>query len=193
MPALLHFDFEFSHPVPGIGRPMQIGCSAHAFNPDTLESNGKTRSFQAKFHVDADAIVTPWVKEKQSELLKTCQQMTGADTRKSVLELRDYLRVLKQEFGDPISPCGWCIGSDLAYLLYLLGEENELVHYSAVDLKGVAIALTGQYDPGDKEFAKLVGVDPISEEDEHDALKDAQYQGRLLRAAFKLVRSRVKS
>ena len=191
MAALLSFDCEFSHPAPGLGALMQIGMVVVPWDPETLSvvpNDAPGLKLKLNFPVAARDTVTDWVKKNQSALLAECKAMSPDDYYTSRDKVVAFLKKAADMYGDPITPCGWCLGSDMAYLLHLLGEDNELVHYSAVDLKAMVIPMMGALDPGDKETAAFLGVTPIAPDKEHDALEDAMYQLKLVLAAFKRVR-----
>lgn len=194
MPALLSFDCEFSHPVPSVGALLQFGAVCVPWDPEKLAVvKHETPGLKLKllFPITDDHVVSDWVRKNQAPLLERSRalavrnQMAFEDCKEALVAFLDRATSLYEA---PIIPAGWCLGSDMAFLLHVLGEDNEKVHYSAVDLKGLVMALFGSYDPGDKEVAAALGVGPP--ENEHDALADAEYQMKLLLAAFKRIRER---
>jgi oligoribonuclease (3'-5' exoribonuclease) len=194
MPALMSFDCEFTHPVNTVGGLMQFGCVVVPWNPETMKVEKHTVAglrFKADFPITEgpEHKVTDWVRENQSELLKRCKALDSGAWKTGRDGLIKTLKRAADLYGTPVIPCGWCIGSDMAYLHRLLHEDHELVHYSAIDLKGLIMALMGTYDPGDKEAATYLGVTEVNE-NEHDALADAEHQLRLILAAFKKIREK---
>lgn len=187
MAALLHFDCEFTHPSPAVGGLLQIGCAVQKFNMETFEvDTNDVPTFRMNFPLDQKALVTPWVRKNQSDLLKKCLKLgkdKGSKAKKKQ-ELVDFLLRCQLKFGAPLIPAGWCTGSDMAYILHVLEEQAELVHYSGLDLKSLAIPLLGFYDADDK-IGETFGVPPIPPEMAHDALADTMYQMKLVNAALK--------
>jgi len=181
MPCFLSFDFEFTHPVPRLGAPMQLGIAACQFwEDDEGQPNFglEMKQWSAVFHIDPEdrAIeVAPWVKSNQAELLSYCHSLNDPGHNDNIVEdLKKFLRGLPEEWRDKVIPVGWCLGSDMAYLLELLGQDCGLVHYSARDLDGILVGLMGVVDPSDEEVRRFLGVDenPFL----HDALSDARHQ-----------------
>jgi oligoribonuclease (3'-5' exoribonuclease) len=194
MAALLSFDCEFSHPVSTIGGLMQIGCVAVPWNPETLKvvrHKVQGLKYKADFPISQGPghRVTDWVRENQKPLLERCEGLDSGAYATSRKGLVRFLRRAADLYGAPVIPAGWCIGSDMAYLHRTLHDDYELVHYSAIDLKGLVVALMGVYDPGDKEVAEFLGITDKNE-NEHDALADAMHQLKLILAAFRKINER---
>lgn len=191
MPALLSFDCEFSHPVPSVGGLMQLGAIVVPWDPVTMkivkhETPGLKLKVEFPITEGPEHKVSDWVRENQGPLLERCKGLGAGEYKTSRDALVKLLKRATDLYGAPVIPCGWVLGSDMAYLLRTLGEDNELVHYSAIDLKGIIMALSGTYDMGDKEAAAMLGVTDQNE-NEHDALADAEHQLKLLLAAFKKI------
>ncbi len=189
--SLLHFDFEFTHPVPGVGQPMQLGL---VVQPATFHDNGRVephldigtwREFETIFPVTRDAQITPWVKENQPGLLMKCQHLAfhGDTAREHAVVVAYFLTGIQAEFGEHIVPCGWTLGSDFAYLLSVLGQVPgpALVHYDGYDITALAYGLFGRNMP-DAELVAYLGLP--KPEREHDALADARHQSRVVNALF---------
>ena len=191
MPALLSFDCEFSHPVPSVGGLMSLGCIIVPWDPVTMkivkhEVPGLKLKVDFPITEGPEHKVTDWVRKNQGPLLERCKALESGSYKTSRDALVKLLKRATDLYGAPVIPAGWCLASDMAYLLRTLGEDNELVHYSAIDLKGMIMALMGTYDPGDKEAAGYLGVTDKNE-NEHDALSDAEHQLKLILAAFKKI------
>lgn len=179
-----------------MGGLMQIGCVIVPWNLETMQvvrhETTPGLAYSAYFPISEgpEHRVTDWVRENQADLLKRCKALDSGTYKTSRDGLVDVLKRATDLYGAPIIPCGWCLGSDISYLLRLLHEDHELVHYAAIDLKGLITAMMNAYDPGDKEAAAFLGVTDKNE-NEHDALADAEYQLKLILAAFKKMRERL--
>jgi oligoribonuclease (3'-5' exoribonuclease) len=170
---------------------MQLGCIVVPWDPVTMrvvKHEVPGLKYKAEFPITQgpEHMVTDWVRENQADLLKRCEALESGVYKTSRDGLIKLLKRATDLYGAPIIPCGWCLGSDMAYLHRTLHDDHELVHYSAIDLKGMIMALMGTYDPGDKEAAEFLGVTDKNE-NEHDALADAEHQLRLILAAFKKI------
>jgi len=184
--ALLSFDTEFSFPTPGVGGLMQFGAVAVPWDPETLTRlKGDGLAISLTFPLTDEHKVSDWVQENQAALLERCRALDASTYEPKVERLKGFLKRVREAYGEPVIPAGWCLGSDMGYLLHLLGEDNELVHFSAIDLKGIAMSLMHTYDPGDKELRAFLGTP--APENEHDALADAKGQLQMLLAAFKKI------
>lgn len=182
--VLLHFDVEFTHPVPGIGQPMEFGFVAQAaefHDNGHIEATDTVREMHMRWPVTQGARVTSWVAENQAELLAACRKLTqnGLIPQRQRDELVLWLRALRADFGDHIVPCGWTLGSDVAYLLWALGEDCHLVHYDALDVTSLAFGVFGR-NLSDAELRAHFGIERPA--DSHHALVDARHQAVLLAA-----------
>lgn len=189
MATLLSIDCEFSHPVPRKGNLMQMGLVAMQWNPETMlatfvEDGPGGLSMKINFPLDRNRLVTDWVKKNQAPLLEECANV-DLSHEACCTRVKEFIRRAKKTYGDPVTVCGWCTGSDMAYLLDVLGEDNEMVHYSVIDVKGLAMAIMKEVDPSDKDLIKVLGLP--KNENEHDALADAMYQMHLTLAAMKYI------
>lgn len=187
--ALLHFDVEFTHPVPGLGQPMQFGFVAQParfMDDGTIHADREAKELDVMFPVTSSARVTSWVRENQSELLSKCQRAAreGVLFKKQRDHIVTFLRGVQESYGEHIVPCGWTIGSDMAYLLHVLGEDCSLVHYDAIDLTSVMIGKSGRIQTYD-EIRRELGIGRVPSR-EHNALYDARDQSMLVLAALKI-------
>lgn len=192
MTSLLSFDFEFTHPTPGIGAPMALGCVAFEYDAKNMRFGEKNLEFYRVLPVPAHTRVTDWVQKNQSALLKECRREVYAKIVERKAELVDYLRRVKEEFGGEVIPVGHTLGSDFAYLLHMLEENNDLVSYSARDLTGIVTGITGEHYTSDDDLKKLLGREDLVNADEHNALEDAKYQAELIKAALSYARMRAR-
>ena len=179
--SLLHFDVEFTHPVPGVGAVMEIGGvfqpmvvgddNKHGRGIMPLSDRGQSE-FRYLFPVDKDAIVTQWVRDNQSDLLAECGALerTWADCRQSVL---GAIHRAKVDYGDLVIPCGWCLGSDIAYLYHILGHYHDEVSYEALDISAMILQKFGD-DIGTAGVEEELGVKLNA--DMHNPLADAKWQ-----------------
>ena len=185
---LLSFDTEFTHPVPRLGSLMQLGVVATPLNVRTNMLGEQEATFKATFRVAPDRIVTPWVRKNQGALLSECLLMDERKHDRCVVAFREWLADLPAKLGfdrpPEILPFGWCLGSDVAYLLDLLGVYHEMVSYRAIDLKPLMTGLWGKMHVPEKEVAMRLGVPPMEDSKRHDALEDAVFQLTLLRGVL---------
>lgn len=190
--ALLHFDVEFTHPVPGVGEPMEFGFVAQEalFHDDgRIEVGDLRREMHQRWPVSRSAGVTNWVALNQSKLLDACYMLTRAGLRpsKSQRDLALWLREMRRELGGHIVPCGWTLGSDFAYLLAALGRDCDLVHYDALDITSLAFGALGRNfsDDGLREHFSIEKPVEI-----HHALVDARHQCEVFNALLALIAKR---
>lgn len=190
--SLLHFDFEFTHPVPGLGQAMELGMIVQPVEFDDngriTQASGAWMEAETLFPVSSVASVTSWVQENQADLLNRCRTMNreGETRVKCQAFVATFLRHARQAFGDRMVPCGWTLGSDMAYLLHLLGEDHWLVHYDALDISSLAFACFGRNMPDD-ELHRILGVEAQSSTTKHRALADARHQARLFNALISTI------
>lgn len=170
---------------------MQVGIQACSLDwehcldwPAPKPLFGKeTKYWDSIFKVPATAKVTSWVKENQTRLLERCLDIRNPQWNlHRISDMKDFITKCGDIWGAPIIPVGWCMGSDMAYLLDLLGEDCDLVHYSNRDLSGILTGLTGQYDPPDAELPRFLNVE--KNKNEHNALADAHYQLEMVKSAM---------
>lgn len=183
---LLSFDTEFSHPVPRLGALMQLGCVATPINLATNELGDREATFKATFKVEGGHVVTDWVRKNQAQLLSECFLTSQVDHEKRIAAFREWLNDLPAKLGFdnpvPIHPYGWCIGSDIAYLLDLLGPYHEMVSYLAYDLKPLMAGRWGKLRVSEAETMKRLDMEALASSKRHDALNDAAFQLELLRS-----------
>lgn len=182
---LLSFDTEFTHPVPRLGAMMQIGCVAVLLDTKTNTLGEKEETFKATFKVEGGHVVKDWVRKNQAALLSECMLTSQENHERRVNAFREWLDTLPEKFGvaddTEVLPYGWCIGSDIAYLLDILGPYNEMVSYRALDLKALMSGRWGKIHVTEKEATMRLGVVDNGHQ-RHDALADAKYQLELFAA-----------
>jgi hypothetical protein len=139
MTTLFSFDFEFTHPSPAVGAPMELGIAACEISFKDVgekypkpEFGTEVRTWRSNFAVPEGVKVSPWVQQNQGDLLERCRQYQepGSFNERRISSLKSFIQALAK----PVIPVGWCLGSDTAYLLHLLGEDCDLVPYSTRDL-----------------------------------------------------------
>ena len=183
---LLSFDTEFTHPVPRLGALMQLGVVATPMNLRTNTLGEKEATFKATFRVEGGQAVKDWVLKNQGALLSECMLTSQEDHERRVTQFREWLSDLpaKLGFDEPVEimPYGWCTGSDVAYLLDLLGPYHEMVSYRTWDLKPLLTGRWAKLNTPEAEVTKRLGVPPLASNKRHDALEDAKFQLELFRA-----------
>ncbi len=189
--ALLSLDCEFTHGSPMHGRLMSWAAVAVEFNPKTLETGKEIGRLSRDLCVpywDVHALVSPWVRQNQAELLKKCQGLSLDEDRRSRLMISDWLRSLKSKYGT-VYPGGWCMQNDLMYTVKTLAEfadPEPAIHYTGYDIQPMAIALFGPEIAADDD--KLCAeLDCVRKSAQHDALSDAVFQLQMLQALFERI------
>jgi hypothetical protein len=163
---------------------MQIGAVAVPVSLSENVLGEQEATFKATFRIEGGQTVTPWVRKNQGALLSECMLTTQEVHEQRIARFREWLADLPAALGFAekveIIPYGWCTGSDVAYLLDLLGPFHDLVSYRSYDLKSLMSAAWGKLEVSEGEAQRRLTVDP--NRNRHDALSDAKYQLELLRA-----------
>lgn len=140
-----------------------------------IEASGGVIELEQKWPVSTGARVTSWVQDNQTVLLAECRrlQFDGITRAQKQFELVHWLREVRRVVGDFIVPCGWTLGSDMAYLLHVLSEDCHLIHYDALDISAMMFAHYGKRV--DDNWARDdLGV--TRPQNAHNALADARHQ-----------------
>ena len=132
-----------------------------------------------KLPVRLGAKIYPWVEENQGELLAECRTLDSTVMTTARSAFFAFLKNARRELHLPddalLFPAGWCLRSDLAYLMSFMGDACDQVHYITLDLQNLGIAIVGDTTGITKPLGTLVGQEKQPEADKHDALKDAEF------------------
>lgn len=196
MTALVHLDMEFTNDDIELGEIMQIGAIAHRFDANLFDQGDE--DFMGDESVELNILckvenperASRWVLDNQRKLLDSSRGK-GHNTWFVKNAVMGFLEEAGDRFGRPAIISGWCVANDYMFLKRLLPGYDG-ISYRTLELEDVLLGSMAIFSVDSDDVREYLNVQRDPDEDEHDALADARYQMRLMRAALRRAQKKMK-
>ncbi len=172
-------DVEASGPLPGYFDLLSIGAVPVRATKRGFKIGDETFYVELKpVHGTADAGAMKVNKLDLAELTRS-----GVPIERAAKQMKRYLRALGPPRDPPVF-VGYCANFDWAFMndfFHRAGVTNPF-GYKALDIRSLALGVLplGWHALKQDKMLPLLGLDPLSEAEAHNALADARHQARML-------------